>query len=246
MTILRPGDGFAGLALSADTLSGHLTDDGASWIASAVAKVQQSSSAVASLFPAVSRRCGRAPLVEGDERGLHHGCVDDAVRALLLQAIGARGQELIALIGDLYRYGDAGEKRGVLRALHVLDKPLGQAGLGAALLPAVEDGLRTNDVRLVAAALTEYGANHLTQPAFRQAIVKCVFVGVPLSAVHGLSKRQDADLARMLVDLANERIAAGRAVPTDIPRVVSAFPDALCRPDLSADIILSLTPINKE
>lgn len=227
-------------------LSGRLTDEGASWLASAVADVEQSSSAVASLFPAVSRRCGRAPLVHGDEHGLQYGCVDDAARAVLLETVSVRGAELTAIVGDLYRYGDAGEKRGVLRALHLLDEPLGEGGLGPELLPTVEDGLRTNDVRLVAAALQEYGARHLSPDVYRQAIVKCVFVGIPLSAVRGLDERQDAELARMLVDLAHERIAAGRAVPTDIRRVISAFPEALDRPDLLAEVVSSLTPLDKE
>lgn len=232
--------------LNEQALNEHLGDEGATWLASAIAEVKRSSSAVTALFPAVSRRCGRAPLIDGDEHGMLHGCVDDAIRALLLQAIGARGLELSALVGELYRYGDAGEKRGVLRALHLLDEPLGVAGLGATLLPLVEDGLRTNDLRLVAAALQEYGAKHLGQEAYRQAIVKCVFVGVPLSAIHRLRERQDAELARMLVDLAHERIAADRAVPRDIRAVVSAFPDALNRPDLSAAIISSLTPRDTE
>jgi len=227
--------------LSSPTLRGHLTDEGALWLASAAADVERSTSAVTSLFPAVSRHCGRTPLCDGDERGLRHGCVDDAARGVLLEALGARGAELVDLVGDLYRYGDAGEKRGVRRGLHLLDEPLGDAGLGPALLPAVQDGLRTNDVRLVAAGLQEYGARHLDQPGYRHAVVKCVFVGVPLSAVRGLAERQDSDLARMLVDLAHERTAAGRPVPADVRRVVSAFPDSLRRPDVPAGVLEALT-----
>lgn len=219
----------------------HLSDEAASWLASTLAEVQRSPDALAPAFPAVSRRCGRAPMVDGDDLGLHHGCVDDEARAVLMQALHVREAELVAVVGDLYRYGDAGEKRGVLRGLHLLDEPLGSGGLGAALLPAVHDGLRTNDVRIVAAALGEYGARHLARDAYRQAVVKCVFVGVPLSAVHGLAERQDAELARMLVDLAHERTAAGRPVPADVRPVVAAFPEALARPDLPSGVVDALT-----
>lgn len=227
--------------MSAPALRDHLTGAGAAWLEAAVADVRRSPAAICALFPTVARRCGRAPLVDGDAHGLHHGCVDDATRTVLLEALRPRGAELVHLLADLYRYGDAGEKRGVLRGLHRLDEPLGAGGVGEALLPVVEDGLRTNDIRLVAAALQEYGSRHLSQEGYRQAVVKCVFVGVPLSAVHRLADRQDAELARMLVDLAHERTAAGRPVPADVRRVVSAFPAALDRPDLPGDVLDVLT-----
>lgn len=219
----------------------HLSPQGADWLASAVADVQRSPTALAAAFPAVSRRCGRAPLADGDDHGLHHGCVDDAARAVLLQALTSGGGELVGVVEALYRYGEAGEKRGVLRAAHLLDDPVRPGGLGAALLPAVHDGLRTNDVRIVAASLGEYGARHLPDDSYRQAVVKCVFVGVPLSAVRRLGERQDAELARMLVDLAHERTAAGRPVPSDVRAVVAAFPESLARPDLPRGVVDALT-----
>ena len=49
-------------------------------------------------------------------------------------------------LAELYRYGDAAERRGVLRALPYLD--LGDRGLGL-----IDDAIRTNDTRLIAAAL---------------------------------------------------------------------------------------------
>jgi hypothetical protein len=46
-------------------------------------------------------------------------------------------------------------------------------------------------------------------------VIKCVFMGVPLSNVDGLDDRADGDLAAMLAALAEERIAAGRTMPAD-------------------------------
>ena len=94
---------------------------------------------------------------------------------------------------------------------------------GPDALPIVEDALRTNDTRLVAAALGPYAARHLDDHNWRHAILKCLFTGVPVDAVAGLPMRAraDAELARMLADYADERTAAGRPVPDDLHHVLA-------------------------
>jgi hypothetical protein len=92
--------------------------------------------------------------------------------------------------------------------------------IGARGLPIVRDALRTNDTRLVAAALGPYAAEHLDAPAYRQGVLKCVFMGIPLAGIHGLDRRADDELARMLRAYAEERMAAGRAVPADVWLIV--------------------------
>ncbi|MGW1410469.1 EboA domain-containing protein [Streptomyces sp. NPDC002403] len=144
----------------------------------------------------------------GRHCGLEHA---DSVRALLL--IEARAA--LPALTRLYEQGTAAERRAVLLTLHRLD-------LGPTALPLVEDALRTNDTRLVAAAVGPYAAAHLGPHNWRHAILKCLFTEVPVDAVDGLSRRArgDAELARMLGDFAAERIAAGRSVPTDLTRVL--------------------------
>lgn len=143
------------------------------------------------------RRCGR-----------RHA---DAARVLILNAARARPADL----ARVYRQGTADERRAVLYALpHLVPGP--QA------LPLVEDALRTHDTRLVAAAIGPYAARHLDVHAWRHAVLKCLFTGVPVDRVAGLEQRArgDAELARMLRDHAAERTAAGRAVPVDLQRVL--------------------------
>jgi hypothetical protein len=93
---------------------------------------------------------GRGPFVRADPDGAHGPTLDDAVREVLVEALGEALAEdrsrLVEETSDLYSYGDADEKRAVLRALPVLD-------IGDRALPLVTDALRTNDVPLVAAAL---------------------------------------------------------------------------------------------
>ena len=170
------------------------------WLTDALRQVTTEPAAIGRLFAAAGRRCGRAPLP-----GLPDWTAAEAARVLLLTALPAA--ELTTQVADLYRYGDAAEKRAGLRALPML--PIGDAGV-----PLLLDAIRTNDTRLVAAALGPY-ARHLDDAAWRQAVLKCVFMGVPLSVVHGLDERADAELAVMLAGLAEERRAAGRDMPAD-------------------------------
>jgi hypothetical protein len=188
-------------------LGAHLTESGAQWLDAATERIAADAGAIRPLFPAAGRHCGRAPF--DPAAGEHGWTVDDAARVLLLTRLPLTGPALAQEVGDLYRYGDAAEKRGVLRGLHLLD-------LGDEALPLVHDALRTNDTRLIAAALGPYGAAHLDAHAYRHGVLKCVFTGVPLAEVAGLRERRDAELARMFTAFARERVAAGRPVPADV------------------------------
>ena len=84
------------------------------------------------------------------------------------------GERAEAELAELYRYGDAAERRGMLRALPFLE--LGDRGLGL-----TDDAIRTNDTRLIAAALGPYATEHLPDAGYDQAVLKCVFVGVPIT-----------------------------------------------------------------
>lgn len=212
----------------ADDLSGELTDEDLraalagvaadpGWLADAVHRVSASPAAISGLFPAVSRHCGRGPL-PGGHPGLVGWTVADAGRVLLLTALPLRGAALATEAGLLYRCGDAAEKRGVLRALPWLD-------IGAGGVELLHDAIRSNDPRLVAAALGPY-ATHLADPMWRQAVLKCVFMDIPLRAVSGLAGRADGELGRMLAGLAEERRAAGRTMPADADALLAQLTDA--------------------
>ncbi|WP_327179867.1 EboA domain-containing protein [Streptomyces sp. NBC_01335] len=136
----------------------------------------------------------------------------DATRVLLLRTARADTDTLTRV----YRQGTADERRAVLHALPALVP-------GPDALPLVEDALRTNDTRLLAAAVGPYAARHLDAHAWRHALLKCLFTGVPVDTAAELARRAhgDTELARMLRDFAAERTAAGRPVPEDLHRVLS-------------------------
>jgi hypothetical protein len=135
-----------------------------------------------------------------------------AARVLILTA----ARPGLAALSRVYFQGTADERLAVLHALPRLVP-------GPDALPLVEDALRTNDTRLLAAAVGPYGARHLDPHGWRHAVLKCLFTGVPVDAVADLERRAraDAELARMLRDYAAERTAAGRAVPEDLHRVLT-------------------------
>ncbi|MFB7655247.1 MULTISPECIES: EboA domain-containing protein [unclassified Streptomyces] len=192
---------------SADLVAA-LPPEAAAWLERARAAVRERPGEVDGLFAVAARRCGRGAL-----DAVPGWSVDDAVRALLLAALPLTGAELAGVVSRLYRVGGGPERRAVLRSLVLLEAAGDLGDLG---LPLVEDALRSNDPRLIAAAVGPYGARRLGAHAFRQAVLKCVFTGIPLDRVAGLAGRADAELDRMMADFAAERSAAGRTVPPDV------------------------------
>lgn len=184
-----------------------------------LASVAAGTATLARTFPAAARRTARGPLGDGDGHR-----IEDAVRVeLIATAATDLGPEaLLDELTLLYRHGDADEKRAVLHALAGIDAPRVD---GSALLL---DALRANDVRLVAAAMGPH-ASRLSAHDWRHGVLKCLFVGVPLSAVADLRTRADDELVAMVGRFSDERRAAGRPVPDDASTVL-----AMSAPDPTA------------
>ncbi|MFD6360860.1 EboA domain-containing protein [Streptomyces roseolus] len=190
-------------------IEARLPDDQArAWFAEALADATRAATAPGAApaphpawelrFVTAGRHCGRDAA--------------DAVRALLLTEARAGTETLTRL----YREGSAAERRAVLLALPFLVD-------GPQAVPLVDDALRTHDTRLIAAAVGPYAAVHLAPHAWRHAVLKCLFTGIPLTAVADLARRAagDAELARMLAAHAAERTAAGRELPRDLRHALS-------------------------
>lgn len=192
------------------------------WTMTAVSEVTAEPQRIAVLFPAAGRAVGRAPLDPvADPLGMRHGTVDDRARAELVCALLAAPPAATAApqLADLYRHGDDAERRGVLCGLNASTTVVPDvAAVGVEL---VSDALRTNDPRLVAAALGSFAETHLDQHGWRHGVLKALFMGIPLDVVAGLEHRADPELARMAAALIAERRAAGRAVSDDMTRLAT-------------------------
>ncbi|HEX6021958.1 MAG TPA: EboA domain-containing protein [Solirubrobacter sp.] len=198
-------------------LEARAKPEGLEWLRETSAAVAADPTVLRSRFPMVGRKVGREPLdPDADPSDVHAWTIDDAARTVLLVAAG-EGAE--AELAELYRFGDAAERRGILRALPYLN--IGDRGLGL-----VDDAIRTNDTRLIAAALGPYATEHLPDAAYDQAVLKCVFVGVPITPLDGIPSRVTPDGARMLGAFVHERVAAGRDVPPEVWTVIDRYPPA--------------------
>ncbi|MFE4634970.1 EboA domain-containing protein [Streptomyces sp. NPDC056773] len=199
VSVELPRHGHSGPRAAARSLDALRAASAHPWTADAVRRVRADPRSLTTLFPVAARHTGA-------ETG-------DAVRAQLLQALTGSGPERAAALEGLYQQGDTAERLAVLRALPLLDQ---DGAVGPAALPLIADALRTSDVRLVTAAVGPYAARYLDQPAWRQAVLKCVFMDIPLATVAGLARRTDTELIRMFTAFAAERTAAGRPVPDDL------------------------------
>ncbi|MFD3521050.1 EboA domain-containing protein [Streptomyces sp. NPDC058653] len=191
--------------MNREEIDGRLDGAAVAWLDQALAEAAEAAERTDNVavprwelrFAAAGRHCGQENA--------------DSVRTLLLH----RAAPDPGTLTRLYHQGAAAERRAVLLALPGLVP-------GPEALPLVEDALRTNDTRLVEAAVGPYAAAHLDPHAWRHAVLKCLFTGVPVAAVADAERRAhgDAELARMLTDYASERTAAGRPVPADLHRVL--------------------------
>jgi hypothetical protein len=190
-------------------------------------------------FSAVPRRLGKADL-ELTEEDLQDAdaaregwqpddwSVDQAGRTLL--ALALPSQEADAYQQTLERtfaHADVGESVALYQSLPLLPHP-GRHTARAA------EGVRTNMTSVfdAVALRNPYPAEQFDDTAWNQMVLKALFVGSPLYPIYGLDRRANAALARMLVDYAHERWAAGRPVAPELWRPVGPFAEKEAVDDL--------------
>jgi hypothetical protein len=110
-----------------------------------------------------------------------------------------------------FQYADEGELCALYRSLALWPEPKRFAARAA-------EGCRTNmrSVFEAVACDTPFPAKCFDELAFNQCVIKAIFVGAPLWRVWGLDGRLNAELARMALDLADERRSAGRPVQHEL------------------------------
>lgn len=117
----------------------------------------------------------------------------------------------VAVFEEAFRTADAGESRALYKSLVLLPAPerfIWHAG----------EGCRTNIVPVFESVACDspFAATHFDDVAWKQLCIKAVFIGAPLWRVHGLDGRLSEDLARMALDLMEERRSANRDLQPDL------------------------------
>lgn len=125
-------------------------------------------------------------------------------------------------IEEAFRYADEGELCALYRSLQFLPGPERFVARSA-------EGCRTNMKTVFEAngCDTPFPVKHFDDVAWRQLCMKSLFVEAPLWRVVGLDLRVDEELARMALDLADERRSAGRSVYPELWLCLGSEPTGL-------------------
>jgi len=197
-----------------------------SMLDAAIAEVRTDPIRLPVVFPGLPRRFGRDGAGRGRvtigpgtvELGAFRRC--DLAAAILLLETTANADAL----WDLYAHGDIEERAMLLRSLHFLP-------VGPTTVRLFGEVQRTNVVLHLEAAVADGDlfVRTLGQPGFDQEaanklLLKFAFLDLPLVRCHGAELCANAELSRMLQDLATEREAAGRGVWRDTWRLIGRAP----------------------
>ncbi|TGE22313.1 hypothetical protein E5K00_18895 [Hymenobacter aquaticus] len=181
-------------------------------------------------FSRVPRLSGKAHLALTqaqalEAKALHAGfsperwTLAQATRALLLaRAPHHSSDDYGALLHRLSATADLGELVALYSGLPVLPYP-------ETHLSWATDGIRSTitDVFDAVALHNPYPHDFLPPEAWNQMVLKAVFNARPLYQIYGLDNRRNPTLARMLLDYAHERWAAGRSLTPEVWRLVSPY-----------------------
>lgn len=154
--------------------------------------------------------------------------VDQAVRTLLILSFPSpEPASFVATLDQLFGTGEVHELVALYQTLPLLPHPT------AHVLRAAE-GIRTNIPAVFQAVAhhNPYPAEQFSEDQWNQMVLKCQFIGVPMSGVVGLDERANARLASMVTDFIHERQAAKRPVPPELYRCVGRFADTRALADL--------------
>jgi len=184
-------------------------------------------------FSAVHRFIGKQPLhVTADQltqaTELHAGfnpalwTAGQAARTLLLlQAPHQTPDDYTALLDRLFGAADLSELATLYAALPLLPYPETHRRRAA-------EGVRTSITDVFDAIVLDnpYPHDYFAEDAWNQMVLKAVFNARSLHRIYGLEARRNAPLARMLVDYAHERWAAGRTLTPEVWRLVGPYLEA--------------------
>ncbi len=142
----------------------------------------------------------------------------DALARILVLSCFEHPLQLAEQLGRLLRHSDLKEQLALYRGLPLYPS-------SDALNDCLADGLRSNMSKVFEAIAhgNPYPAWYLDTHRFNHMVLKALFIDSTLSPIVGLDERNNAELARMLLDTARERRAAGRSVSEELWRTAMPF-----------------------
>ncbi len=189
-------------------------------------------------FSKAVRLFGKAELgYSGQQRGVANSIcecwtppnsIDKAVRILILLEIPNENEkDFLKAIDSLFASADLGEQVVIYSALCLMPYP-------EKLITRCMEGIRSNMGEVFEAVANEnpFPAAYLSEDAFNQMTLKCLFIGKPLYKIENLHRRLNKELARMARDYVRERWAAGRELSPEIWQLVADYLELEDMPDM--------------
>lgn len=158
----------------------------------------------------------------------HRWTVADAARILIVSGLPADDPPFAARLQSLCQTADPAELAAFYRGFALYPSP-------ETLEPLVGEGLRSN-IRSVFEAIVldnPYPPRYLDQHRWNHMVLKALFIDCPIGRSLGIDERRNEELARIVLDFAHERWAAGRVVPWEIWRLVGPFARGAALDDIS-------------
>jgi hypothetical protein len=124
----------------------------------------------------------------------------------------------VEALEECFAYADVGELCALYKTIAFLPGP-------ERFRWRMGEGCRSSMRAVYEAAACDgpYPVKHFDDLAWRQLVIKALFVEAPLWRVHGLDTRLSEELARMALDLADERRSAHRPVQHELWLVLGKF-----------------------
>lgn len=145
--------------------------------------------------------------------------LDQAARILLaLSSFRDDEAAFAAGLERIFTTAEIGEQIALLKGLALFPTP-------KLLIARAAEGVRSamQPVFEAVAHANPYPREEFSEAQWNQMVVKALFIGSRLAPIQGLDARRNADLARMLIDYADERRAAGRSISPELWRCVAPF-----------------------
>lgn len=216
--------------------------DGATseWLAGQLAKLEADPSDrnLAITLGMIPRKLGKGDLqLSGDDLAAAKSArdgwdpsgwsVDEAARILAMLKTAGSNIPFTERFAEVCRIAEIGELMALYRGLLLYPDQ-------ADLVIQAREGLRSN-MRAVFEAIAHdnpFPAEHFDEHIWNHMVLKALFVDSRLYPIQGLDRRANPELARIMVDYAHERWAAGRPVTPEIWRCVGPFAEGAMVDDL--------------
>jgi hypothetical protein len=230
------------MALLRGWLESRLAPEQRVWLDDQVARIANSNAgpALALAIGLAPRKLGKADLaLTPDEiaaaRVLRPGLdpsgwsVDQTARIVfVLASFDGDEARFAERLDKLFASGEIGEHMALFRGLPLYPAPdhlvaRAAEGIRSAVQPVFEAVAHANP----------YPYEQFSETQWNHMVLKALFIGSALAPIQGLDLRRNSDLAKMLIDYAHERWAAGRPVSPELWRGVGPFADEAGVADLA-------------